>query len=76
MASKQTNGNEAIAQAIAEATRAAIQPMTVAGAEGTQNVGSRLDGPVMKQPILNWETEDKYNDLKNFRLERNNISKM
>ena len=25
-------------------------------------------GPMMKQPKFNWDTEDKYNGLKNFRL--------
>ena len=64
MASEQTNANEAIVQAVAEATRAAIQAMAVAGVERTQNVGPRLDGPMMKQPTFNWETEDKYNKLK------------
>ena len=29
----------------------------------------------MKQPNFNWEAEDKYNKLKNFRLEVNNIFK-
>ena len=43
MASEQTNANEAIAQAVAEATSAAIQTMDVAGAERTQNAGPRLD---------------------------------
>ena len=30
----------------------------------------------MKQPIFNLEAEDKYNELKNFRLEVNNIFKL
>ena len=50
MASEQTNANEAIVQAVAEATRAAIQAMVVTGAERTQNVGPILGGPMMKQP--------------------------
>ena len=29
----------------------------------------------MKQPTFNWEAEDKYNELKNFRLDVNNIFK-
>ena len=49
--------------------------MAVAGAERTQNVGPRLGGPMVKQPTFNWETEDKFNELKNFRLQVNNISK-
>ena len=36
MATKQTNANEVIAQAIAEATRAKMQAMAVARAEITQ----------------------------------------
>ena len=74
MESEQTNVNEAIAQAVAE-TRAAIQAMAPAGAERTQNVGPRLGRQMMKQPTFNWEAEDKYNELKNFRLEVNNTFK-
>ena len=29
----------------------------------------------MKQPTFNWDTEDKYNKLKHFRLQVNNIFK-
>ena len=62
-------------QAVAEATRAAIQAMAVAGAERTQNAGPRVGRPVMKQPTFNWEAGDKYNELKNFRWEVNSIIK-
>ena len=57
MASKQTNANEAIDQAVAEATRAAIQAMAVGEAERAQNAGSRLGGPTMKQPTFHYKTE-------------------
>ena len=53
MASEQTNTNEAIAQAVAKATKATIQTMAVAGAERAQNVVPRLGKPVMKQPTFN-----------------------
>ena len=59
MASEQTNDNEVIAQAVAEAPRAAIQAIAVDGTDRIQNVG--LGRPVRKQPTLNWEVEDKYN---------------
>ena len=39
MASKQTNTHEVIAQAVAEAIRAAIQAMGTAGNEKAQNTG-------------------------------------
>ena len=29
----------------------------------------------MKQPTFDWDTEDKYNELKNFRLEVYNVFK-
>ena len=45
------NAYEAIAQAVAEATRAAIKAMAVA--ERAHNVGLRLGGPMMKQPNFN-----------------------
>ena len=64
MASVLTNTHEVIAQAVAEAMRAAIQAIAAAGAERYQNTGPRLGGPRMKQPNFNWEVEDKYNKLK------------
>ena len=76
MASEQTNTNEAIVQAVVEATNAAILGMAVAEAERTQNVEPRPGRPVMKQPMFNWETEDKYNVLINFIQEVNNIFKL
>ena len=48
MVSEQTNTNEAILQAVAEATRVAIQAMAVARAERTQNAGHRLGGTNVK----------------------------
>ena len=61
---------------MAEATRAAIQAMAAAGAERAPNAGPGLGRPLMKQPTFNWKAEDKYNELKNFRLEVNNIFKL
>ena len=75
MESEQTNTNEVIVQAMAEAIRAAIQAMAVAGAERTQNVGPRPGGPMTKQSTFNWEADNKYKELKYFRLEVNNILK-
>ena len=45
--------------------------MTTAGAETTQNSG----GPIMKRTEFSWQVEDQYNELKNFRIEENNIFK-
>ena len=36
-------------------------------------VGPTLGGPAMKQSTFNWESEDKYCELKTFKLEVNNI---
>ena len=41
MASEQANANEAIAKAVAEATRVAIQAMATAITERPQNVGTQ-----------------------------------
>ena len=73
MASEQANTNEAIAKAVAEATRLAIQVMATATTERPQNVWPKIGRPAMKQSNFNWEADDKYNKLKNFRLEVNNI---
>ena len=74
MASEQAIVNEVIAKAVAEATRLAIQAMAVAITERSQStVGTKIGRPAMKQPTFNWEADDKYNGLKTFRLEVNNI---
>ena len=49
--------------------------MAASRAERTQNVGPRLGRPLMKQPTFNWEAEDKYNELINFRQLINSIFK-
>ena len=59
MASEQTIAKEAIAQAVAEATRAAIKAMAAARAERTQNARLILGRLAMKQPTFNWEADDK-----------------
>ena len=66
MASEHTNTNEAIAQAVAEATRAAIQGMAVAEAQTRQTDDETTH--------IQQEAED-YNELKNFRLNVNKIFK-
>ena len=50
--------------------------MVVVGPERTQTVGPRLGGTMIKHPKINWEANDKYNELKNFRLEVNNVFKL
>ena len=69
MVNKQSNTNEIIAKAMAEAARVTIQAMAAAGAQSTQNVGPRMGRPIMKQPTFNWEAKDKYDELKNFGLQ-------
>ena len=53
MVSDQANANEAIAKAVAEATRAAIQAMAVVATEKLQNAGPKIGRPVMKQLNFN-----------------------
>ena len=74
IASEQVIVSEAIAKAVAEATRLAIQAMAVAAAERPQSMaGPKIGRPAMKQPTFIWEPDDKYNELKTFRLEVNNV---
>ena len=35
--------------------------------------GPKVGGPTMKQLTFNWNAQDKYSELKTFRLEVNNI---
>ena len=73
MASEQIM-SEAIARAVAEATRIAIQTMAEAQVERTPGTsGPKIGSPTMKQPMVNWSTQDKYSELKTFRLEVNNV---
>ena len=73
MASKQIM-NEAIAKAVGEATRVAIQALAAAAVEQPQSMaGPKLGSPAMKQSTFNWESEDKYSELKTFKLKVNNI---
>ena len=74
MASEQAITNKAIAKAVAEVTRVAIQATAAATAERPQStLGHKIGRPAMKQLSFNWEADDKYSKLKNFRLEVNNI---
>ena len=72
MASEQIIVSEAIAKAVAEATRTAIQAMAAATLERTQSMaGPKICRPAMKQLKFNWEVDGKYNKLKTFILEVN-----
>ena len=63
-----------VAKAVAETMRAAIQAMAKTAAEWPQGMaGPKTDGPAMKQPTFNWDSEDKYSKLKTFKHEINNI---
>ena len=64
--------NEAIAKAVAEATRAMIQ--TMVELHQIQEVqGPKLGSPALKQPQFNWEVADKYTERKAFILEVRNV---
>ena len=66
--------SEAMTKAVAEATRVGIQAMAEAQAEQMHDTaGPKIGGPTMKQPTFDWDTEDKYSELKTFRLEVNNV---
>ena len=49
MANEQINTNQYIAQAVAEAARAAIETMSMAGIARAGNARPRMSGPIMKQ---------------------------
>ena len=73
MASEQIM-SKAIARAVAEANRIAIQTMEEAQVERMHNgSGPKIGSPAMKQWTFDWNAQDKYSELKTFRLEVNNI---
>ena len=66
--------NEAITQAVAEATRVAIQAMVEAQVERTHDIsGLKIGSPTMKQLMFDWNVEGKYIELKTFKLKVNNV---
>ena len=73
MASEQIM-SKAITRTVAEATRIAIIAMAEAQMERTHDgSGPKVGGPTMKQLTFNWNAQDKYSELKTFKLEVNNI---
>ena len=66
MASEQIM-SEVTTRAVAEATRIALQTMAEAQAERTHDgLGPKVGGPAMKQPMFDWNVQDKYSELKTF----------
>ena len=76
MANEETNSNEYIEKAVAEAARVAIQKMSMACKARTENEGPRMSGPIMKQPTFDWSSKDKCAELRNFKLEVKTCSKI
>ena len=69
--------NEAIAKAVAEATQVAIQTLSEAQSQRSEDQGGpKLGGPVLKQPQFNREATDKYTEWKAFILEVRNVLSM
>ena len=73
MESKQIGQNEFIAQAVAEATRVAIQTMASTGMARQENVGIKMSSPILKHPTFNCRVENKYEELQKFELEVSNM---
>ena len=69
MASEQISKNKFIIQAVAKAVRAAFQTMVTASTSRQDNAGHKMSGSIMKQPTFNWNARDKYEELRNFKLE-------
>ena len=72
--------SKAITHAAMEVTRTVVQVMAVARANANTNhrsksirIGYQLGGPTLEQPTFHWSTTHKYTELRNFRLEENNI---
>ena len=66
MASEQIM-SEAIARAVAEATRIALQTMAEDWLERMHDgSGPKVDSPAMKQPTFDWNVQDKWSELKTF----------
>ena len=78
MTTEQGKITETIVQMAAEAARVAGQAMAVASAENNQcaqNLGPKLDGPIMRQMKFDWSSTDKYEELRNSRMKVMNMLK-
>ena len=71
---EQIEMSEVIAKAMAEAMQITIQTMAEMPSrmEETQ-WGSKIGGPVLKQPQFNWDATGKYSEWKAFILEVKNV---
>ena len=66
--------SEAIAKAVAVATRIMIQTMAEMQVQRSESQwGPTLGGPALKQPQVNWEAADKYSEWTAFTLELRNM---
>ena len=66
--------SEAVAKAVAEATRLVIQTMAETQAQRMPGTtGPKPGSPTLKQPNFNWEATDKYMEWKAFILEVRNM---
>ena len=66
--------SQAIAKAVAEATRVAIQTMVESQAQGMPSTsGPKPGSPILKQPNFSCEASDKYTERKAFILEVRNM---
>ena len=60
MVNEQTNSNKFIAQVVAKAATVVIQRLSTPCMARAQNVGPRMNGPIIKQPTFDWSAKDKY----------------
>ena len=43
--------------------------MATVGMARQENPGTKMSGPILKQPMFNWKAENKYQEMQNFKLE-------
>ena len=64
---------QAITKAMTEAAKAAIMAVreaeTLASTTRPEPAMPKTDHPVLKQPMFNWKSPDKYRELCNFEIE-------
>ena len=80
MVTDQASITHATAQAAVEAIKAAVQAMIDTASECSSgarsqpsSAGSKIGGPTLRKLTFDWGSRDKYVELRNFRLEVNNI---
>ena len=79
MATEQENITETVVKVAAGTARAVVLTMAMASTDNNrkaENSGPTLGRSIMKQLTFKWSSTDKYAELRDFKMEEKNVSKL